>query len=91
MRRHHLRKRYGHTRKYGTLTSDGRKRLLKGWVLYRGYALDPWRRPGAAKGEAWEVRAHRDGGGPGRLVGSAFGATLDEAMAKAKQLVDGRS
>lgn len=89
-RGHSLRRRYGRARrKYGPETgAHGRKRLLRSWVVYRGYTLDPWKGPKVQHSKAtWEVRVHK-GGGPGSMEGNAFGETLEEAMNKAKRLVD---
>jgi hypothetical protein len=84
-----LKKRYGHAkRKYGPRDASGRQRLLKGWVVYRGYTLDPYKGKKVAHSKAtWEIRVHK-GSGPGSMEGNTFGETLEEAMAKAKRLVD---
>jgi hypothetical protein len=99
-----LRKRYGHGgRRYARHPDNtGRKRLLKGWVIYRGYTLDPWKGKKVQHSRAtWEVRIFR-ATGPAAVVptrlsepsvvhnmqGNTFGETLEEAMTKAKRLVD---
>jgi len=83
-----LRRRYGRARKYGSVSVGGYKRKLKGWKVYRGYTLDPWRGARVEHSRAtWKVQVHK-GSGPGSMVGYEFGASEAEAFAKAKRLVD---
>lgn len=68
---------------------SGRYRVKSGWETYRGFTLDPSKFIGRSHGpDTWAVDIYSHGGGPGRHEGDTHGATLEEAMGKAKRLVD---
>ncbi len=84
-----LRHRYGRAkRKYGPPTGSwGSRRILGKWITYRGYTLDPWKAPKVEHSKAtFEIRVHKGSGTV--MEGNAYGETFDEAMVKAKRLVD---
>lgn len=90
MSRRRLKRRYGGARKYSAIPdATGRKRILKAWVVYRGYTLDPWKGKKVAHSKAtYEVRVFKGAGIHHGMEGNAYGETLDEAMNKARRLVD---
>lgn len=89
MKHRALRKRYGRSRKWGPpVGAWGSRRLLKGgWQTYRGYTLDTWKAPQVQHSRAtWEICIY--GSAPGVMEGNEYGKTREEAVAKAKRLVD---